>query len=149
MRIIVQRVNYAKCRVNNEITGEIKKGFLLLVGFQTTDSEEILPKMVKKVAQLRIFEDENMKLNLALKDVQGGILSISQFTLYGSVKNGNRPSFIDAMRPDDANKLYKKFNTLLSEATHLDIQTGIFQADMKLEFENDGPCTIIIDSDQL
>ncbi len=149
MRVIVQRVLNAKCLVDGQVVSQIGQGFLLLVGFCKSDTTEILPKMVKKVAGLRIFEDENHKLNKSLTDVKGNILSISQFTLYASMKSGNRPSFTEAMPGDKAILLFNEFNSLLHDTLNISIQEGVFGADMKLDFINDGPCTIILDSNEL
>ena len=113
MKVIVQRVLRASCLVDNTIVGSIKRGYLLLVGFTNNDNEELLYKMAKKIANLRVFEDENEKMNLALKDIDGSILSISQFTLYANPYNGNRPSFTDALNPNLAKPLYLKFNEIL------------------------------------
>lgn len=148
MRVIVVRVQRAICKVDGITTGQIEKGFLLLVGFKNGDDSLVLPKMVKKVSGLRIFEDENNKLNKGLKEVNGDILSISQFTLYADMKNGNRPSFTNAMPGSMAKLLYDEFNKNL-EDLGFKVEKGIFGADMKLEYINDGPCTIILDSDCL
>ena len=148
MKVVIQRVKNATCKVDGVITGKCDNGFLLLVGFGTNDDSSVLPKMAKKVANMRIFEDENGKINKSLFDINGSILSISQFTLYASMKHGNRPSFIDALNPDEANKLYNAFNDIL-RSYNLSVETGVFGADMKLEFINDGPVTIIIDSSEL
>ena len=148
MRIVIQNVNNATCKVDNKIVGEISHGFLILVGFTFGDNEQIVDKLVNKISKLRVFPDENGKTNLSLKDVNGEILSISQFTLYASIKDGNRPSFVDALRPDEASKLYDYFNQKLIE-TGIHIEKGIFGADMKLTFTNDGPFTLMIDSKDL
>lgn len=148
MRLVIQNVKDATCKVDNKIVGEISHGFLILVGFTHNDTKDIIDKMVNKVIKLRVFPDENGKTNLSLKDIGGEILSISQFTLYANLKDGNRPSFVDAMKPDEATKLYDYFNSKLEE-TGINIQKGIFGADMKLNFINDGPFTLIIDSEEL
>ena len=131
MRLVVQNSLNASCEVNNEIVGKISHGFVVLVGFTHEDNEQIVDKMVKKFVSMRVFEDENGKTNLSLKDVNGEILSISQFTLYGSLKDGRRPSFVNAMEPNRASKLYDYFNECLEkEGYH--VERGIFGADMKI-----------------
>lgn len=147
MKVVVQRSKKSKVTINNKVNGSIDKGFVLLVGFTHGDTTDIVDKMINKILNLRIFEDENDKMNLSIKDINGSILSISQFTLYADAKKGNRPSFINAMKPDEANKLYDYFNQELSK--HIEVNTGIFGADMKVEIYNDGPVTIILDSDEL
>ena len=148
MKIVVQRVNSASCTVDNRITGSIEKGYLLLVGFGLNDNEDIIKKMALKVSKLRIFANENDKMNKSIFDVGGKILSISQFTLYADCKKGNRPSFTDALGGDIAKKYYEYFNECLKEL-NLEVQEGIFGADMKIELLNDGPVTIILDSKEL
>ncbi len=147
MKVVVQRSKESKVTINNKVNGSITHGYTLLVGFTLGDNTEIIDKMIKKILNLRIFEDENEKMNLSIQDVNGQILSISQFTLYADAKKGNRPSFIDALNPTDASKLYDIFNEKLSEFIH--VETGIFGADMKVEIYNDGPVTIILDSKEL
>ena len=148
MRIVVQNVNRAKCTIDNKIVGEISRGFCVFVGFTHLDTKETVEKMVNKLVSLRLFDDENGKTNLSLNDINGSILSISQFTLYASVKDGRRPSFVDAMRPDEAAKMYDYFNECLRN-TGIHIETGVFGADMKIDLENNGPFTTIIDSKEL
>jgi len=148
MRIVVQNVNRAKCTIDHKIVGEISRGFCVFVGFTHSDTKEIVEKMVNKLVSLRLFDDENGKTNLSLSDINGSILSISQFTLYASVKDGRRPSFVDAMRPDEATKMYDYFNECLRN-TGIHIETGVFGADMKIDLENNGPFTTIIDSKEL
>ena len=140
MRVVLQNVLSSSVSIDGKIISSINKGFLLLVGFTHTDNELIVDKMVNKIVGLRVFMDEFGKTNLSLKDVGGEILSVSQFTLYGNVKEGKRPSFVNAMRPENAIKL---------KETGLNIQTGIFGADMKVNLINDGPFTLIIDSREL
>ena len=148
MRLVVQNSLNASCEVNNEIVGKISHGFVVLVGFTHEDNEEIVDKMVKKFVSMRVFEDENGKTNLSLKDVDGEILSISQFTLYGSLKDGRRPSFTNAMEPTKASQLYDYFNKCLeNEGFH--VEKGIFGADMKIALVNNGPFTTILDSKEL
>lgn len=144
MRVVVQRVTKASCTINGEVYSKIDKGYLLLVGFTHTDSMKEVKYLAKKIANLRVFEDENQKMNLSLKTVGGKILSISQFTLYADTKDGNRPAFIKAMNPKDATILYDLFNEEL-RTYDIEVQTGIFGADMKIELVNDGPVTIIYD----
>lgn len=144
MRVIVQRSLNAKCIVEGRITGEIDHGYMLLVGFTHDDNSEIVDKMVKKVLNLRIFKDENDKMNLNIKQVNGSILSISQFTLYADPKSGNRPSFVNSMNPSDALRLYEEFNDKLRKEG-MKVETGEFGADMKIDFVNDGPVTIILE----
>ena len=145
MRVVVQRVTRASVRIDGTVVGEIEKGFLLLVGITHSDSRKEVEYAAKKVAQLRVFEDEAGKMNLALKDIGGAVLSVSQFTLYGDCAHGNRPSFIQAARPEQAEPLYDYFNQLLREQYDLHVETGRFGADMKVELLNDGPVTILIE----
>ncbi|MDY2942675.1 MAG: D-aminoacyl-tRNA deacylase [Paludibacteraceae bacterium] len=145
MRVVVQRVTNASVRINDTVVGEIPKGFLLLVGITHTDTRAEVEYVAKKVAQLRVFEDEAGKMNLALHDIGGAVLSVSQFTLYGDCSHGNRPSFIQAARPEQAEPLYDYFNQLLREQYGLRVETGRFGADMKVELLNDGPVTILVE----
>lgn len=142
MRVVLQRVNHAAVRIDGETVGQIQKGYLLLVGLAPEDTDEQLDWMVHKIVNLRVFEDENGKLNRALADVNGEILSISQFTLYADVKHGNRPGFSKAAKPEIAAPLYDRFNEELRQAG-VHVETGRFGADMKVELENDGPVTIL------
>lgn len=144
MRIVIQRVNHAKVTVDGEITGEIAKGFLLLVGLKEGDGAVQVQKAADKIAKMRIFEDENGKTNLGIQDVGGQILSVSQFTLLADTKKGNRPSFVSAMRPPRSKELWEDFNQALRDHG-LTVETGIFGADMKVDLENDGPFTIVLD----
>lgn len=144
MRVVIQRVNHAKVTVDGEITGEIAKGFLLLVGLKEGDGAEQVQKAADKIAKMRIFEDEQGKTNLGIKDVGGEILSVSQFTLLADTKKGNRPSFVHAMRPPKSKDLWEDFNQeLVKQGLH--VEKGEFGADMKVELENDGPFTIVLD----
>lgn len=145
MRVVIQRSKNSKVTIDGKVNGSIDHGYVLLVGFTEGDNETIIGKMIDKIIHLRIFEDENEKMNLSILDVGGSILSISQFTLYANAKEGRRPSFTDALNPIDATKLYDLFNEKLSKFIH--VETGIFGADMKVEIYNDGPVTIILDSD--
>lgn len=142
MRVILQRVAHSSCTVDGIVTGKIDKGYLLLVGFTHNDTIKNLEKAVKKISGLRIFEDENHKMNLNLETAKGSILSISQFTLYANTNEGNRPSFVEAMNPTDAKELYLKFNQMLREKGFL-VEEGIFGAHMEIDLLNDGPVTII------
>lgn len=148
MRVVLQRSKNSKVTIDNKLSGKIDKGLVLLVGFTNKDNELILDKMIDKIINLRIFEDENELMNLSLLDIEGSILSISQFTLYANSKKGRRPSFIDALEPKEAEKLYNIFNKKLKEKG-IKTETGEFGADMKLEIYNDGPVTIILDSKEL
>lgn len=148
MRIIVQNVTRASCEVNQKIVGSISRGFCLFVGFTNGDNKEVVNKMANKLLSLRLFDDENGKTNLSLKDVNGEILSVSQFTLYASVKDGRRPSFVNALNPKEASGLYDYFNQCLKDAGYK-VETGIFGAMMKIDLVNDGPFTTILDSKEL
>ena len=142
MRVVLQRVNHATVRIDGKTVGQIQKGYLLLVGLAPEDTDEQLDWMVHKIVNLRVFEDENGKMNQALGDVNGAILSISQFTLYADVKHGTRPGFSKAAKPEVAVPLYDRFNEKLRQAG-VHVETGRFGADMKVELENDGPVTIL------
>ncbi len=147
MKVVLQRSKQSKVTIDGKINGEIDHGYVALVSFTNGDSIEIIDKMIKKIINLRVFTDENDKMNLSILDTKGSILSISQFTLYADTTKGNRPSFINALNPTEATKLYDIFNQKLSEFVH--VETGIFGADMKVEIYNDGPVTIILDSHEL
>lgn len=146
MRVVVQRARQAKVTVDGKVTGAIEHGLMLLVGITHEDTVKDLEYCAKKVANLRIFEDEQGKMNLSIKEVGGSILSISQFTLYGETKKGNRPSFIEAARPEDAEPLYHQFNQILRETYEIQVETGIFGAMMDVSFTNNGPVTLIVES---
>ena len=146
MRVVVQRARQAKVTVDGKVTGAIEHGLMLLVGITHEDTVKDLEYCAKKVANLRIFEDEQGKMNLSIKEVGGSILSISQFTLYGETKKGNRPSFIEAARPEVAEPLYHQFNQLLRETYEIQVETGIFGAMMDVSFTNNGPVTLIVES---
>jgi D-aminoacyl-tRNA deacylase len=148
MRVVIQRVSEASVKINGEIKGGIGKGLLVLAGFTTTDTPEDLHWISKKLVQLRIFSDAEDKMNLSVQDVNGGILLISQFTLYANTKKGNRPSYINAAPPVIAIPLYEQFIKQLETDFGKPIQTGEFGADMKVSLINDGPVTITIDSQQ-
>lgn len=147
MRAVIQRVSQASVKVDGQIVGQIQKGFMVLLGVHQEDTLEDVAYLAKKIGKLRVFEDENGKMNAALADVKGSVLSISQFTLHAETKKGNRPSFIQAARPELAIPLYEAFNQALIDQA-IPVQTGIFGADMKCELVNDGPVTIIMDSKQ-
>lgn len=147
MRVVIQRVKHASCTVDEKVTGSCQHGYCLFVGFQNEDDSQIIDRMIKKILNLRIFEDENGKMNLSILDVEGSILSISQFTLYANCKKGNRPSFADAGKTDYASSLFDEFNKKLKNQIHC--ETGIFGADMKIELLNDGPVTILLDSKEI
>lgn len=148
MKVILQRSKQSKVTIENTIYGHIEEGLVLLSSFTEKDNEEIVEKMIDKIINLRIFKDEKGLMNLSLKDINGGILNISQFTLYADCKKGRRPSFINAMNPNSAKELYDYMNNSLKEKG-IPLQTGIFGADMKVEIYNDGPVTIILDSKEL
>ena len=148
MRVILTTVDEASVSIKAKEVGRIAKGYLLLVGFTFGDNEEIVSKMVDKIINLRVFPDEHGKINLSLTDVNGSILSISQFTLYASAKGSRRPSFIDALTPSEAEKLYDYFNKLIEER-YGRLSTGVFGADMKVSSINNGPFTLILDSKDL
>lgn len=145
MRVVVQRVKHASVTINGTVNGKINNGFLVLLGVQSTDSGQDVDYLVKKVTNLRIFSDENDKMNLSLKDVNGELLIVSQFTLYANCKEGNRPSFVEAAKPDVAIPLYEYFVSECKKIIPV-VETGIFGADMKVDLLNDGPVTIIMDS---
>lgn len=147
MRVVVQRTSGAEVRIDGEVVGKIGRGFMLLVGVTYGDTEADADWLAKKVAQMRVFEDAEGKMNLGLSDISGEILSISQFTLYADCRKGNRPSFIQAARPETAEPMYEYFNHVLREQYGLHVETGRFGADMKVDFVNDGPVTILLDSE--
>lgn len=148
MRFVIQRVTNASCTVDNRITGRIDKGLCVFIGVSDTDTEKIADKMMSKLINMRIFSDQDGKTNLSLKDVNGQLLMISQFTLYANCRKGNRPSFTDAGNPELANSLYEYCIDLAKQSLEV-VETGIFGADMQISLNNDGPFTIILDSDNL
>lgn len=148
MKFVIQRVKNASCTVDGNVIGEIQKGFCVFIGVSNEDNTEVADKMIKKLIGMRIFEDENGKTNLALADVNGSLLLISQFTLYADCKKGNRPSFTNAGNPKLANLLYEYIIEKCKEQIS-NVQTGSFGADMKIELLNDGPFTIVLDSRDL
>ena len=148
MRFVIQRVKEASVRVDKEVIGEIKTGYLVLIGVAESDTEQIADKMIKKMTGLRIFEDENGKTNLSLADVGGSLLLVSQFTLFANCRKGNRPSFIEAGNPDKANALYEYVIRECKKSVP-EVQTGSFGAEMEVSLINDGPFTILLDSEKL
>ena len=146
MKIVVQRAKDAKVVVDGKVVGSIPHGLMLLVGITHDDTVENARFCAKKVANLRIFEDEDGVMNLSVKDVGGGVLSISQFTLYGNIEKGNRPSYIKAARPEVAEPMYEQFYEILRVEHGLQVETGVFGAMMDIDFTNDGPVTLIVES---
>lgn len=142
MKVVLQRVQRASVTISQKRVAQIKNGVLLLVGFGQNDDEQTVDYLARKISKSRIFSDQDGKINLAINDVQGQILSVSQFTLYADTAKGNRPSFVDALNPQQAQELYELFNEKL-RASGCDVQTGVFGADMQVELVNDGPLTII------
>lgn len=149
MKCVIQRVLNASVTVCGETVGSIEKGFLLLLGVADGDTEAQTEKLVKKIIGMRIFEDENGKMNLSIGDIDGEILAVSQFTLLADCKKGNRPSFTGAMRPEEANRLYELFVKMLVDGGVKKVDKGVFGADMKVSLINDGPVTIILDTETL
>lgn len=145
MKVVLQACNYGSVEINNEIVGKIENGYVCLVGFTNGDDKEIVNKMIDKIIKLRVFPDENGKMNLSLIDKDYSILSISQFTLYADTFSGRRPSFTNALNPIEAKELYEYFNNQLKN-NNIHIETGQFGADMLVTINNTGPCTIILDS---
>ena len=145
MKLVVQRVKNSSVTVDNKIVGKIDKGYMVLLGVGPDDTEEIADYLVQKLVKLRIFEDENGKMNLSIKDIDGELLIISQFTLYADCNSGNRPSFVNAAKPEKANQLYEYFIQKCKEQNIRKVESGIFGADMKVELLNDGPVTIILE----
>ena len=148
MKLVVQKVLESSVSVDGKVVGEIGKGYMVLAGFTDTDTHAIIDKMVDKMIGLRIFEDQDGKMNLSLADVNGSILSVSQFTLYADCRKGRRPGFTEAAKPDISIPLYEYFNNKIKEY-NVHLETGIFGADMKVSLINDGPTTIILDSKEI
>ena len=149
MRAVIQRVSDASVTIDDEIKGHIGSGMLILLGIHENDTEKDAKKLAAKVSSLRIFTDDNDKMNLSLSDIGGSVLVISNFTLYGDCSHGRRPSFIKAARPEKAEPLYEFFCSRMNEEGISDVQKGVFGADMKVKLLNDGPVTLVIDSDEL
>ena len=148
MKFVIQRVKNSKVEIDNNVVGKINQGFLVLIGITYEDTKDIADLMIRKLINLRVFEDENNKMNLALKDINGELLLVSQFTLYADCKDGNRPAFINAARPEIAKPLYEYIIEKCKEQ-NIKVETGVFGADMKVSLLNDGPVTIILDSKEL
>lgn len=146
MKVVIQRVSEAAVKIDGSVNGSIESGLLILVGIENSDTDEDVNWLASKIVSLRIFSDENGLMNLSVKEINGGILVISQFTLHAKTKKGNRPSFIDAARPEQAIPLYEKFKSALEKELGKPIQCGVFGADMEVSLVNDGPVTIVIDS---
>lgn len=144
MKVVIQKVKQAKVEVDGEIVGQINHGYMLLVGIEETDTEHDLKRAASKIAKLRLFDDKNGKINLSIQDVDGEILSISQFTLAADIRKGNRPSFIGAMEQNKANEYYELFNDYLRQE-NIHVETGVFQAHMNVILDNDGPVSIIME----
>ncbi|MBR2786576.1 MAG: D-tyrosyl-tRNA(Tyr) deacylase [Clostridia bacterium] len=148
MRFVIQRVSHASVKVEENVVGKIEKGLLVLIGIKDGDTKEIADAMVRKLLKLRIFGDEHGKMNVSIKDVQGELLLVSQFTLYANCRKGNRPDFLDSAKPEYASKLYDYIIEKCKEE-NIQVQTGIFGADMKVELLNDGPVTIVLNSEEI
>ena len=148
MRVVLTTVLSASVTINEKMIAKISRGYLLLVGFTDGDNKETVDKMVDKILSLRVFPDEHGQINISLEEVNGSILSVSQFTLYANATKGRRPSFVDALRPGEAEPLYDYFNQQL-EMKYVKVQSGVFGADMKVESVNDGPFTLLLDSKEL
>ena len=148
MRFVIQRVNQAMCEVDGKISGKINQGFCVFIGVADSDTYEIADKMIKKLIGMRIFSDENDKINLSLKDVDGQLLLVSQFTLYANCRKGNRPSFTEAGKPEFAEQMYQYIIEECKKEIAV-VETGVFGADMQISLSNDGPFTIILDSADL
>ncbi len=148
MKLVVQRVKNANVVIENKTVGEIKQGFMVLLGVAPTDTKEIADFLVQKLIKLRVFEDENQKMNLSIQDIGGELLIVSQFTLYADCNHGNRPSFIGAATPDMANELYQYFVEQCKKQNIKKVATGEFGADMQVSLQNDGPVTIILEKDE-
>jgi len=146
MRAVIQRVSYARLFVDDEVYSKINKGLLILIGVENNDRINDIKWLAKKICEMRIFSDSNKKLNLSVRDILGEIMVVSQFTLLASTKKGNRPSYIKALKPKEAIKVYNNFIAELEKTFMKKIKTGLFGKEMKIELENDGPVTIIIDS---
>ena len=145
MRVVLERAKQAQVSISGRVVGQIEHGYVLLVGIGLEDTREDVDRIAKKIVQLRVFEDEAGKMNLDIRQIGGAILSISQFTLYADCRKGNRPSFVNAARPEIAEPLYDYLNQVLRKEYGLEVETGVFGADMQVELVNDGPVTILLD----
>ncbi|NLG89407.1 MAG: D-tyrosyl-tRNA(Tyr) deacylase [Clostridiaceae bacterium] len=146
MRAVVQRVTQSKVTVGQETAGSIQKGLVVLLGIGREDTQSDIEYLANKIANLRVFEDENGKMNLSVLDIKGELLVVSQFTLFGDCRKGNRPSFTSAAAPDEANRMYREFVNYLRQNYPINVEEGVFQASMLVEIHNDGPVTILLDS---
>ena len=146
MKVVIQRVSQATVKVSDKIISEIKLGFLILLGVEKSDSKEDINWLVNKISNLRVFSDNELKMNLSIKDIKGEIIVVSQFTLHAKTKKGNRPSYIKAANPEQAEPLYKEFVSQLKNESAVSVQSGVFGANMQVDIVNDGPVTIIMDS---
>ena len=146
MKVVIQRVSQATVKVSDKIISEIKLGFLILLGVEKSDSKQDIDWLVNKISNLRVFSDNELKMNLSIKDIKGEIIVVSQFTLHAKTKKGNRPSYIKAANPEQAEPLYEEFISQLKNESAVSVQSGVFGANMQVDIVNDGPVTIIIDS---
>ena len=146
MKVVIQRVSQATVKVSDKIISEIKLGFLILLGVEKSDSKEDIDWLVNKISNLRVFSDNELKMNLSIKDIKGEIIVVSQFTLHAKTKKGNRPSYIKAANPEQAEPLYEEFISQLKNESAVSVQSGVFGANMQVDIVNDGPVTIIMDS---
>lgn len=148
MRVILQRVKYSSVRIQGEVVGKTERGLLALVGMNSGDNRAVFDKMIDKITNLRIFEDGRGKMNLSVRNIEGGILLVPNFTLYSNCRHGRRPDFAAGARPEEAKRTFEEFTELL-KVSFSNTETGVFGADMQVELLNDGPVTIILDSDEL
>lgn len=146
MKVVIQRVSEARVKVSDKLISEIKLGFLILLGVEKSDSKEDINWLVNKISNLRVFSDNELKMNLSIKDIKGEIIVVSQFTLHAKTKKGNRPSYIKAANPEQAEPLYEEFILQLKNESAVSVQSGVFGANMQVDIVNDGPVTIIMDS---
>ena len=146
MKVVIQRVSQARVKVCDKIISEIKLGFLILLGVEKSDSKQDIDWLVNKISNLRVFSDNELKMNLSIKDIKGEIIVVSQFTLHAKTKKGNRPSYIKTANPEQAESLYKEFILQLKNVSAVSVQSGVFGANMQVDIVNDGPVTIIMDS---
>ena len=146
MKVVIQRVSQATVKVSDKIISEIKLGFLILLGVEKSDSKQDIDWLVNKISNLRVFSDDDLKMNLSIKDINGEIIVVSQFTLHAKTSKGNRPSYIKAANPEQAEPIYKEFISQLKNESAVSVQSGVFGANMQVDIVNDGPVTIIMDS---